>query len=202
MSGTDYIRFISIGIVSIIVLSMTHGFWGNYYSKVVMKTTENVLPGQASLKYSNSTIWVTVQPTDIEIQRHNILAAAKNNPNDSRIASLTEDNQQGISYTQGFTTKEMSYWLVISITVLLALPMANYRKRIRYLLIVTAVGFIGNITGLYIVVNGQSSFVDNPGSLNNWNTLVQLVSFAMLIIPSFVWFPVLINTFRSDSGKT
>ena len=144
-------------------------------------------------------LWVTVVPTDVKSQRQSILAAAKDNPGDTRIAALTEGSDKGVSYTQGFTTKEMSYWLVASVALLLAVPLGSYRKRLAYLLMVVTVGFVGNVVGLYLVINGQSSFGDDPSSVASWNRLVQLVSFGMLLIPSLVWAPVLIGIWRSDS---
>ena len=146
-------------------------------------------------------LWVTAAPSDVESQRQNIVTAAKNNPGDTRLASLIEGSEEGVSYTQGFTTKEMSYWLVASVALLLAVPVGSYRKRMQYLLMVVTVGFIGNVVGLYLVVNGQSSFVDDPGSLASWNRLVQLVSFGMLLIPSLVWAPVLIGIWKSDPER-
>ena len=71
----------------------------------------------------------------------------------------------------------------------------------RYLLTVVTVGFIGNVAGLYLVINGQSSFVDDSGSVVNWNRLVQMVSLGMLLIPSLVWAPVLIGIWKSDSER-
>ena len=201
MSRTDYLRFAVIGIVAVIALSMTHSYWGNPYSRVVMKTVESVTPSQASIRYENSMLWVTVTPTDVESQRQSILAAPKNHPTDPRIGSLIGVSEKGVSYTQGFTTKEMSYWLVVSVALLLAVPVCSYRKRLAYLLMVVTVGFVGNVVGLYLVVNGQSSFVDDPGSVASWNRLVQLVSFGMLLIPSLVWAPVLIGIWRSDSER-
>ena len=201
MSRTDYLRFAVIGIVAVIALSMTHSYWGNPYSRVVMKTVESFIPSQASISYEDSILWVTADPNDVASQRHNIVTAAKNNPGDTRLASLIEDSEEGVSYTQGFTAKEMSYWLVASVALLLAVPVGSYRKRMRYLLMVVTVGFIGNVVGLYLVVNGQSSFVDDPGSLASWHRLVQLVSFGMLLIPSLVWAPVLIGIWKSDPER-
>ena len=199
MSRTDYLRFVVIGIVAVIALSITHSYWGNPYSRVVMKTVSRFMPSQASITYEDSMLWVTVAPTDVKSQRQNILAAAKANPGDTRIASLSEGSDKGVSYTQGFSTKEMSYWLVASVALLLAVPLGSYRKRLAYLLMVVTVGFVGNVVGLYLVINGQSSFVDDPSSVASWNRLVQLVSFGMLLIPSLVWAPVLIGIWRSDS---
>ena len=48
MSRTDYLRFAVIGIVAVIALSMTHSYWGNPYSRMVMKTVESFIPSQAS----------------------------------------------------------------------------------------------------------------------------------------------------------
>ena len=199
MSRVDYLRFVAIAIVAVVSLSMTHGYWGDPYSIVVMKTVNHLIPAEASIRYDNSTLLVTVAPSDIELQRQNILVAAKNNPGDARLASMTKGSDKGVSYTQGFTTKEMSYWLVVSAALLLAVPVGSYRKRLAYLLMVVTVGFVGNVVGLYLVINGQSSFVDDPGSLARWNSLVQLVSFGMLLAPSLVWAPVLIGIWRSDS---
>ena len=201
MSRTDYLRFVVIGIVAVIALSMTHSYWGNPYSRMVMKTVESFIPSQASISYEDSMLWVTAAPTDVASQRHNIVNAARDNPGDTRLTSLVEGSKEGVSYTQGFTTKEMSYWLVASVALLLAVPVGSYRKRMRYLLMVVTVGFIGNVVGLYLVVNGQSSFVDDPGSLASWNRLVQLVSFGMLLIPSLVWAPVLIGIWKSDPER-
>ena len=199
MSRTDYLRFAVIGIAAVIVLSMTHSYWGNPYSRVVMKTVESFIPSQTSISYEGSILWVTAAPKDVASQRHNIVTASKINPGDTLLAFLVEGSEEGVSYTQGFTTKEMSYWLVASVALLLAVPVGSYRKRIRYLLAVVTVGFIGNVVGLYLVINGQSSFVDDPGSAASWNRLVQLVSFGMLLIPSLVWAPFLIGIWRSES---
>ena len=68
MSRTDYLRFVVIGVVAVIALSMTHSYWGNPYSRVVMKTVESVTPSQASIRYENSMLWVPVTPTDVESQ--------------------------------------------------------------------------------------------------------------------------------------
>ena len=109
MSRTDYLRFVAIGVVAVIALSMTHSYWGNPYSRAVMKTVESFIPSQASIRYEDSMLWVTVAPSDVDSQRQNIVTAAKNNPDDTRLASLIEGSEEGVSYTQGFTTKEMSY---------------------------------------------------------------------------------------------
>ena len=199
MSRTDYLRFAVIGIFAVIALSITHNYWGNPYSRVVMKTVSRFIPSQASITYEDSMFLVTVAPSDIESQRQNILVAAKNNPGDARLVSMTKGSDEGVSYTQGFTTKEMSYWLVASVALLLAVPVGSYRKRLAYLLMVVTLGFVGNVVGLYLVINGQSSFVDDPGSVASWNRLVQLVSFGMLLMPSLVWAPFLIGIWRSES---
>ena len=122
MSRTDYLKFVVIGVVAVIALSMTHSYWGNPYSRVVMTTVESVTLSQASIIYEDSMLWVTVTPTDVESQRQSILAAPKNHPTDPRIGSLIGVSEKGVSYTQGFTTKEMSYWLVVSVALLLAVP--------------------------------------------------------------------------------
>ena len=93
MSRTDYLRFVVIGIVAVIALSMTHSYWGNPYSRVVMKTVESFIPSQASISYEDSMMWVTAAPSDVESQRHNIVTVAKNNPGDTRLASLIEGSE-------------------------------------------------------------------------------------------------------------
>lgn len=200
MSWSDYARLAVIGVAVVISLSLTHDYWGDPYSKVVMNTAENFTASNVVVWHEDSMIWVTVNPSDVEAQRKNILAAAKGTVDEVQLARFVDNGDEGIAFTQSFRTKEMSYWLITTVVLLLAVPMLTIRKRLAYLLMALTMGFVGNVVGLYLVVDGQSVVVNDPRSLDDWKKLVQLLSFGMLVVPSLVWAPAIVGIFRAETN--
>ena len=156
-------RFLTITVVSVIVLS---GIWtlsGKYYTALMVHTLSPLLSDAITLGSDDETLLLTVRRDMIPIR----IAAYVDGDQPTTIAEWDVDVSSSISrdywfsrlpdstaqaYTNRLDPRAIQSVLIPAISLLIALPVLSYRAHIVGLIAIVFTSFAGHLASLYLII--------------------------------------------------
>ena len=109
-------------------------------------------------------------------------------------------------YARASFNMGMSYGLIVAVSVLLATPRITFRGRLFLASVAVLVSFLSHLAGLYLFLQRLESAAANAAHLAQVVPqvlpLLRDLPLAWLTIPSLIWLPVLLRSWRPVGART
>ena len=155
-------RFITIAVVSVVVLSLIWTLTGKYYTVLMVQTLSPFLPGGTMLNIEDNNLSLTVRRDVIPVK-----ITATGEDGEVSLAQSTVDisdpeareywlailpRSTARAYTSRLDPRVIQSGMIPAVSLMLALPIISYGTHLFGLFTIVIASFIGHIVSLYLII--------------------------------------------------
>lgn len=203
-------RFLTIAVVSVIVLS---GIWtlsGKYYTALMVHTLSPLLSDGITLGLEDEKLLLTVRRDMIPIR----IAAYLDGDQPTTIAEWNVDvsgstsrdywfsrlpDSTAQSYTHRLNPRVIQSVLIPAISLLIALPVLSYGTHIVGLVAIVFTSFVGHLVSLYLLIQRYVWLANHSLGPRHENDAILVTGYYFgLLAPLMVLFVIFFNRWREE----